>query len=198
MLFLRFMFIESLAAFYMVMASSSSLAAFPCLNPSWPLTPTLNSPFLSSPCSVLNLKHASSLLLKSRIRISSSRRVPTKTLVVFSAQTSLLKVLRTAWNIGKDGIEAGTNLVPVSVPRPVARISVTIAALAVSLFVLKSFLSTAFFVLGTMGFAYFLFIALNKDEAPKQRGGEDIISGSKPMDDDDPLEEAKKIMDKYK
>lgn len=34
----------------------------------------------------------------------------------------------------------------VSVPRPVARISVTIAALAVSLFVLKSFLSTAFFV----------------------------------------------------
>lgn len=48
-----------------------------------------------------------------------------------------------------------------------------------------------------MGFAYFLFIALNKDEAPKQRG-EDTISGSnKPMDDD-PLEEAKKIMDKYK
>ncbi|XP_009110710.2 uncharacterized protein LOC103836221 [Brassica rapa] len=187
----------------MVMASSSSsyLAAFPCLNPSSPLTPsrfsqTLNSPFLSSPCSVLNLKHASSLLLKSRIRISSSRRVPTKTLVVLSAQTSLLKVLRTAWNIGKDGIEAGTNLVPVSVPRPVARISVTIAALAVSLFVLKSFLSTAFFVVGTMGFAYFLFIALNKDEAPKQRGGEDNISGSKTMDD--PLEEAKKIMDKYK
>lgn len=32
-------------------------------------------------------------------------------------------------------------------PRPVARISVTIAALAVSLFVVKSFLSTAFFVL---------------------------------------------------
>lgn len=113
-----------------------------------------------------------------------------------SAQTSILKVLRTAWNIGKDGIEAGTNLVPVSVPRPVARISVTIAALAVSLFVLKSFVSTAFFVLGTMGFAYFLFIALNKDEASKQRG-EDTISGSnKPMDD--PLEEAKKIMDKYK
>ncbi|CAN6901836.1 unnamed protein product [Brassica oleracea] len=178
----------------MVMASSSSLAAFPCLNRS-PLTPprfskTLNSPFLSA-CSVSHLKHASSLL-KSRIRISS-RRVP----LVLSAQTSLLKVLKTAWNIGKDGIEAGTNLVPVSVPRPVARISVTIATLAVSLFVLKSFLSTAFFVLGTMGFAYFLFIALNKDEAPTQRGGEDNISGSTPMDDD-PLEEAKKIMDKYK
>lgn len=48
-----------------------------------------------------------------------------------------------------------------------------------------------------MGFAYFLFIAFNKDEAPKQRGGEDNISGSTPMDND-PLEEAKKIMDKYK
>lgn len=53
------------------------------------------------------------------------------------------------------------------------------------------------FFQGTMGFAYFLFIAFNKDEAPKQRGGEDYISGSTPMDND-PLEEAKKIMDKYK
>lgn len=53
------------------------------------------------------------------------------------------------------------------------------------------------FFQGTMGFAYFLFIAFNKDEAPKQRGGEDNISGSTPMDND-PLEEAKKIMDKYK
>lgn len=34
-----------------------------------------------------------------------------------------------------------------SVPRPVARISVTVVALTVTLFVLKSFLSTAFFVL---------------------------------------------------
>lgn len=46
-----------------------------------------------------------------------------------------------------------------------------------------------------MGFAYFLFIALNKDEAPKGEG-ENNSSGSKPLDD--PLEEAKKIMDKYK
>ncbi|CAH2070998.1 unnamed protein product [Thlaspi arvense] len=172
-----------------------SHSAFLSMNPS-PLTPrflqTLNSPFLS-PCSVWRLKQASS---NSRTRFSPlrSQRSPTKTLVL-SAQSSLLKVLRTAWNIGRDGIEAGTSLVPVSVPRPVARISVTTAVLAVSLFVLKSFLSTAFFVLGTMGFAYFLFIALNKDEVPKQRRG-DNSSGSKPMDD--PLEEAKKIMDKYK
>ncbi|CAH8389905.1 unnamed protein product [Eruca vesicaria subsp. sativa] len=175
---------------------ASSLFAFLSWNSS-PLTPrflqTLNSPF-NSPCFVLKLNHTSSLKSSTHISPLQSRRVRNKTLV-FSAQTSLLKVLKTAWNIGKDGIDAGTNLVPVSVPRPVARISVTIAVLAVSLFVLKSFLSTAFFVLGTMGFAYFLFIALNKDEAPKQ-GREDNISSSKPIDD--PLEEAKNIMDKYK
>ncbi|ESQ56402.1 hypothetical protein EUTSA_v10026377mg [Eutrema salsugineum] len=175
---------------------ASSLSAFPSLNPS-PLTPrflqTLNSPFLS-PCSVLRLKHASFPNSRTRISPLQSKRARSKT-IVLSAQSSFLKVLRTAWNIGKDGIEAGTNLVPVSVPRPVARISVTTAALAVSLFVLKSFVSTAFFVLGTMGFAYFLFIALNKDEAPKQ-GRDSKSSSSKPMDD--PLEEAKKIMEKYK
>lgn len=48
-----------------------------------------------------------------------------------------------------------------------------------------------------MGFAYFLFIALNKDEGTKL-GGENNTSGSKSMDVDDPLEEAKRIMDKYK
>uniref|UniRef100_A0A7N2MLM4 Uncharacterized protein n=1 Tax=Quercus lobata TaxID=97700 RepID=A0A7N2MLM4_QUELO len=56
-------------------------------------------------------------------------------------------VIQTVWKVGKDGVEAGTNLVPDSVPRPIARISVTVVALTVSLFVLKSFLSTAFFAL---------------------------------------------------
>ncbi|BBH10066.1 hypothetical protein Prudu_022747 [Prunus dulcis] len=39
--------------------------------------------------------------------------------------------------VGRDGIEAGTNLVPDSVPRSIARVSVTVVALALSLFVLK-------------------------------------------------------------
>ncbi|XP_010480620.1 PREDICTED: uncharacterized protein LOC104759382 [Camelina sativa] len=131
---------------------SSSLAPFSSLIPS-PLAPRFlqtltqfpNSPFLSS-CSFLRLKNAFLLNLRTRIAPLQPQRVRSKTHVL-SAQSSFLKVLRTAWNIGKDGIEAGTNLVPVSVPRSVARISVTIAALAVSLFVVKSFLSTAFFVL---------------------------------------------------
>ncbi|ERM98039.1 hypothetical protein AMTR_s00120p00080910 [Amborella trichopoda] len=58
-------------------------------------------------------------------------------------------VIQTAWRVGKDGLEAGTNLVPDSVPRPIARIGVAVLTLTLSLYVLKSLLSTAFFVLLT-------------------------------------------------
>ncbi|CAM8959046.1 unnamed protein product [Rhodiola kirilowii] len=75
------------------------------------------------------------------------------------------------FEVGKDGIEAGTNLVPNSVPRPLARISVTVVALSLALFVLKSFLSTAFFVLCTMGLVYFIFLAVNKGDPPGGGGG---------------------------
>ncbi|GMI69248.1 hypothetical protein like AT4G13220 [Hibiscus trionum] len=116
--------------------------------------------------------------------------------LVFALQSNFFKVIQTVWKVGKDGIEAGTNLVPDSVPRPIARISVTVVALAAALFVLKSFLSTAFFVLATMGLVYFVFIALNKDQGPRGGGGGGGGGGSGPMED--PVEEARKIMEKYK
>lgn len=99
--------------------------------------------------------------------------------------------------MGRDAIEAGTNLVPDAVPRPVARISVTFVGLSVALFVLKSFLSTAFFVLATMGLIYFTFLALNKDNGPKG-GGDGPKGGGAAPPMDDPMEEARKIMEKYK
>ncbi|KAK4849294.1 hypothetical protein QYF36_023248 [Acer negundo] len=95
----------------------------------------------------------------------------------------MVNVLQTAWKVGKDGIEAGTSLVQDSVPRPVARISVTVVALTLSLFVLKSFLSTAFFVLATMGLAYFIFIALNKDDRSRGSGGSTSTSTENPIND---------------
>ncbi|BBH10076.1 hypothetical protein Prudu_022759 [Prunus dulcis] len=104
----------------------------------------------------------SALQINKRQRTRRYRSVP----VVFAAQSNFLKV----WKVGKDGIEAGTNLVPDSVPRSIARVSVTVVALALSLFVLKSLLSTVFFVLATMGLVYFTFIALNKDEGPRGVG----------------------------
>ncbi|XP_042491035.1 uncharacterized protein LOC122070872 [Macadamia integrifolia] len=121
-------------------------------------------------------------------------RRPNSVALVVALQSNFLRVVQTVWRVAKDGIEAGTNLVPDSIPKPIARVSVAGVALTISLFVLKSFLSTAFFVLGTMGFVYFAFIAMNKDEGPKGGGG----PGGGTTGVDDSLEEARRIMEKYK
>ncbi|XP_062149104.1 uncharacterized protein LOC133857775 [Alnus glutinosa] len=147
-----------------------------------------HSQFLSSK-SFLKLKKQS---LLSSIHVRNPSQKSRSASIVFAAQTNFLKALQTVWKVGRDGIEAGTNLVPDSVPRPMARISVTLVALTVSLFVLKSFLSTAFFALATMGLVYFAFIALNKDKDEGPRGGGGTTSTV------DSLEEAKRIMEKYK
>ncbi|XP_057782286.1 uncharacterized protein LOC131000406 isoform X2 [Salvia miltiorrhiza] len=132
--------------------------------------------------------------LKMQIRIPSvhikqlkNHRLP----VISAAQSNLFKAILTIWKVGKDGVEAGTSFVPAAVPRPLARLSVTAVAVTLVLFVLKSFISTAVFALAVMGLCYFTFIALNKDEAPKGGGGETASV-------DDSLEEARKIMEKYK
>ncbi|KAG6513614.1 uncharacterized protein LOC121973153 [Zingiber officinale] len=110
---------------------------------------------------------------------------------VAAAQSNLFKVIQTAWRIGRDVTDAGANLVPDAVPRPVARIGVAIAAISVALFVLKSFLSTVFFVLAVMGLVYFGFVALNADEVSNNKE-------STPSSEDQSLEEARRIMEKYK
>ncbi|XP_065875094.1 uncharacterized protein [Euphorbia lathyris] len=150
------------------------------------------NPHLLSSTSFLKFNRNQPLPPKLQVRKlarRSSRSFP----VIFAAQSRFFKVIQTAWKVGKDGIEAGTSMVPDSVPRPVARISVTAVALAISLFLFKSILSTVFFALATMGFVYFVFIALNKDQGPKGGGGSGGSSSS-----EDPLEEARRIMEKYK
>ncbi|KAK7293011.1 hypothetical protein RJT34_15871 [Clitoria ternatea] len=159
-----------------------------CQNQTLPLT---HHQFYS-PYSLLKLKKQPFLSL-THFKSSTTHK-PRSNFVVFAAQSNFLKVLQNAWKVGRDGIEAGTNLVPNSVPRPIARISVTIVALSVTLFVLKAFLSTAFFVLATIGLAYFAYLAFNKDQGPSGNGGSS--SSSTPIED--PLEEARKIMEKYK
>ncbi|XP_042514019.1 uncharacterized protein LOC122088760 [Macadamia integrifolia] len=112
---------------------------------------------------------------------------------VVAAQSNFVRVLQTVWRVAKDGIKAGTNLVPDSVPRPVASIGIAGIVLIISVFVLNSFLSTAFFILG-MGFIYFVFMALNKDKGGPKGGG----GPGGPTDVEDSLEEARRIMEKYK
>ncbi|BFG42782.1 hypothetical protein CerSpe_290550 [Prunus speciosa] len=182
------------------MAGSVTLQSLCCIIPHSPRcykNQTLafsHSQFFSSNL-FLRLKKqslVSALQINKRQRTRRYRSVP----VVFAAQSNFLKVVQTVWKVGRDGIEAGTNLVPDSVPRSIARVSVTVVALALSLFVLKYLLSTVFFVLATMGLVYFTFIALNKDEGPKGGGGTTSTPKEEGMEDS--LEEARRIMEKYK
>ncbi|KAI3960053.1 hypothetical protein MKW98_016777 [Papaver atlanticum] len=131
----------------------------------------------------------------SAIRLRSQSKKKSNDFSIVAAQSNLFyKVIQTVWSVGKDGIEAGTNLVPSSVPRPLAKISVTVGAAALSLFVLKSLVSTVTFVLAMMGLIYFAYIALNKDEGPRGGGGGTTTTTT----DEDSLEEARRIMEKYK
>ncbi|KAK1437362.1 hypothetical protein QVD17_03153 [Tagetes erecta] len=116
---------------------------------------------------------------------------------IYAAQSNFFRVLQTAYKVGKDGIEAGTSLVPESVPRPIARISVAVVGATIVLFLLKSFLSTAFFFLATAGLIYSAFIAFNKDDGPTTGGGT-TTSNTTTSTDEETLEEARRIMEKYK
>ncbi|KAL8232923.1 hypothetical protein R6Q57_002701 [Mikania cordata] len=141
---------------------------------------------------------------------------------IYAAQSNFFRVLQTAYKVGKDGIEAGATLVPESIPRPIARISVAVVGASVVLFLLKSILSTAFFFLiyawkngragsswvtgqngfesgrvqATMGLIYSAFIAFNKDDGPTAAGdgGSTITTTT----EEETLEEARRIMEKYK
>ncbi|KAK7395338.1 hypothetical protein VNO78_15890 [Psophocarpus tetragonolobus] len=144
-----------------------------------------------SPNSLLRLK-TKPFHLNTRFKSLRTQK-PRSGFVVFAVQSNFVRVLQNAWKVGKDGIDAGSSLVPNSVPRPIARILVTIVALSVTLFVFKAFLSTAFFVLATIGLAYFAYLAFNKEQRPSGNGG---TTSTPPMDD--PVEEARKIMEKYK
>nr|CAB3457531.1 unnamed protein product [Digitaria exilis] len=106
-------------------------------------------------------------------------------LVVASAQFDFARAVRKAWSVGNDVLEAGSNLVPGAVPRPIAKIVVTFAAVAVALFLLKS--------IGMMGLIYLAFLAMN----PKEASGS-MIDETGGNASEDPVEEAWRIMEKYK
>ncbi|KAK3032159.1 hypothetical protein RJ639_034984 [Escallonia herrerae] len=122
-----------------------------------------------SPCQFLASNSLSKLKKKSlplniqfnNLRTRKTRGVP----VVYAAQSNFFKGLQTVLNVGKDGIEAGTNLVP-----------------------------------AMMGLIYFTFLALNKDEGPKGGGGlkDEGPTGTRGTSTEDTLEEARRIMEKYK
>ncbi|XP_011651636.1 uncharacterized protein LOC101207451 isoform X2 [Cucumis sativus] len=142
------------------MASSCLFHNFPSIS-GHPLTrhrnPTISLHSQILPLNSLKLKEQS-FLFNPQIEKLRTRGSPSFPLV-YAAQNNFLRVFQTVWKIGKDGIEAGTDLVP-----------------------------------AMMGAIYFIFIALNKDEGPRGGGG----SSSSPTSTEETLEEARRIMEKYK
>ncbi|KAI5071216.1 hypothetical protein GOP47_0013467 [Adiantum capillus-veneris] len=122
-----------------------------------------------------------------------SRRTPLPSLrIVAQKSPDLYKAFAVAVKTARDALDAGTKLVPESVPRPVAQAGVAILGIVGSLYLLQSLFSIALFILAIGGVGYYLFYSLNKDD--DDRGGGNSSNGSDP---DLTLEEARRIMEKY-
>eukprot|EP00897_Mesotaenium_endlicherianum_P005061 jgi/Mesen1/4583/ME000232S03831 len=118
-------------------------------------------------------------------------------LVVAKESTEVEKIVATAVKTGKQGLASATSLVPEAVPRPVATAGVAIAGVLLATTIVKSLFSTliSFLVLGALGYGAFLYFTKGTDSSTGG-GGSSSSSGKAPSGD--PIEEARRIMDKYK
>ena len=109
------------------------------------------------------------------------------------------KLLKQAAGVAKDAVESAAALVPESVPRPAAKGLVSVAFAMVVVFTVKSIFSTALtaILLGGAGWAMMNFTSSN-DDSGRGRGDDGSTGDRGQGDEDDPLEEARRIMSKYK
>ncbi|KAF6262436.1 hypothetical protein COO60DRAFT_626864 [Scenedesmus sp. NREL 46B-D3] len=99
---------------------------------------------------------------------------------------------------GQGFVESAADLVPANVPRTVAKGGVAVATGLVAFWILQKLVSTVLTIalLGGAAWFYFQYSGGSGDSGSSGGGG-----GSKRADDsdlDDPLSEARRIMDKYK
>lgn len=108
------------------------------------------------------------------------------------------KVLGLALKTGKQGLDAGVKLVPESVPRPVAVAGISLVGFLVITTAIKTLFSTVFSLVVVAGLGYGAFIYFTRggggddgdDSGPPKRSSSPSSS--------DPLEDARRIMEKYK
>ena len=111
------------------------------------------------------------------------------------------KLLKQAAGVAKDAVESAAALVPESVPRPAAKGLVSVAFAMVVVVTVKSIFSTALtaILLGGAGWAMMNFTSSSNDDDSGRGRGDDGSTGDRGQgDEDDPLEEARRIMSKYK
>lgn len=101
------------------------------------------------------------------------------------------EMVDTALKIGNQGLNAATDLVPATIPRPVAKAGVGLLSLAILLSLVQSIFSTFISLLFLGGMGYLAFNYISKSDKSSSSSS---ASGSS----DDPIDEARKIMDKYK
>ncbi|KAH7439075.1 hypothetical protein KP509_04G044100 [Ceratopteris richardii] len=124
-----------------------------------------------------------------------SHRLSHSPLVIIAQKSpDFYKAFSVTVKTARDVLEAGTKLVPESVPRPLAQAGVALVGIVGTLYLLQSLFSIALFILFIGGVGYYLFYSFNKDD-DDQRGGGRSSSSS---DTDLTLEEARRIMEKYK
>lgn len=89
-------------------------------------------------------------------------------------------------------VDGAANLVPESVPRPAAKTGVAVAGVLITFWLLQKVISGVI-TLALLGGVGYYFLTKSGNAAAEKR------ASSREVDDmDDPLSEAKKIMEKYK
>lgn len=124
---------------------------------------------------------------------SHAHTTKTKTKTKKKTKTDALKV-------GGGLVDAASDLVPSSVPRPVAKAGVALAGAGVAFWVLQKVVSTVI-TLAVVGVGVYFYLGRgassdggkDDDAAGSRRGG----NGGNGDDMDDPLAEARRIMSKY-
>lgn len=148
------------------------------------------SPVPSSSSALLGSRH-----LRNR-QTSKNSSLHRGGLRIVAEKPDFYRIFGTAVKTARDVLEAGTKLVPESVPRPLAQTGVGVVGILVVSYVLKSIFSIVLFVLAIGGVSYFIFFYLNKDD-DQGNGGSSGGRVNGPTTDQT-LEEARRIMEKYK
>eukprot|EP00898_Chlorokybus_atmophyticus_P004278 jgi/Chlat1/4851/Chrsp31S04881 len=104
------------------------------------------------------------------------------------------EAVQTALRLGKTGVDFATNLVPEAVPRPVAKAGVALVGVSIVWSILQSVVQSIITLTVLGGLGYFAY----QNFGPGFGGSNSSFGGKTPAEEREALEEARRIMDKYK
>eukprot|EP00850_Spirogloea_muscicola_P002961 SM000011S19139 [mRNA] locus=s11:1009983:1011043:- [translate_table: standard] len=176
------------------MSALAGLAAAPAPAPARQLA--ASSRRLASPAAGLSCRRG---LPYSAARLSGSRsRAPPRWRPLnVVAKSNNERVLDLAIRVGKEGLNGATKLVPASIPRPIATAGVAVVGLFLVSSILRTVFSTFFFIalLGGAGYLGFLYFTQGSGNSTEDS---DSSSGDGGSGSGNALDDARRIMDKYK